>query len=127
MTVGRVRINQAAINRLGSWGPVDRDLRRRAHKVQAAAQLTAPRDTGHYAGSIRVDRLEPHGYRITAGADYAVFVEWDTRPHVIRPRNRQALHWAGAPHPVAVVRHPGTTGQHVMARALSQAEGRTHT
>lgn len=125
--MGKVVLNQAVINSLGSHPPVDRDMRRRAHRVQTAGQLIAPRITGHYAGAIHVDRLPKAGYRVTAGADYAKYVEWDTRPHIIRPRVKKALFWPGAAHPVAIVRHPGTTGQHIMARALKQAEGRTHT
>ena len=31
-----------------------------------------------------------------------------TRPHIIVPKNRQALYWAGARHPVKKVKHPGS-------------------
>jgi len=31
-----------------------------------------------------------------------------TRPHTIRPRDRKALYWPGAKHPVKSVRHPGS-------------------
>ena len=31
-----------------------------------------------------------------------------TRPHDIRPRNKKALYWEGAAHPVKVVHHPGS-------------------
>ncbi|GAB3213319.1 hypothetical protein GCM10027294_43760 [Marinactinospora endophytica] len=124
----RVYINRTAIAGFGSLPEVDRDLRRRAHQVAAAARAIAPRDTGAYAGSIHVEALPPTGYRVIADVEHAVFVEWDTRPHEIRPRTARALWWPGAAHPVAArVWHPGTAGQHTMARALSQAYGNTHT
>ena len=31
-----------------------------------------------------------------------------TRAHTIRPKNKKALYWAGAAHPVKSVRHPGS-------------------
>lgn len=31
-----------------------------------------------------------------------------TRPHVIRPKNKKALFWAGASHPARAVQHPGS-------------------
>jgi len=31
-----------------------------------------------------------------------------TRPHDIRPRNKRALYWEGAAHPVRIVHHPGS-------------------
>jgi len=34
--------------------------------------------------------------------------EEGTGPHVILPRNKKALFWKGADHPVRMVNHPGT-------------------
>lgn len=31
-----------------------------------------------------------------------------TKPHTIRPRNKKALFWAGASHPMKAVNHPGS-------------------
>src|ERR1700719_525659 len=41
-------------------------------------------------------------------ASYAPFVEFGTKPHVILPKDKKALYWPGASHPVAKVNHPGT-------------------
>ncbi|PRX91983.1 HK97 gp10 family phage protein [Allonocardiopsis opalescens] len=124
--MARVRIDQAAINRFGSLPQVERDMDRRAQRVATTARSDAPVRTGEYRASIRVEDLGGGARRIIAEADHAIFVEEDTRPHTIRPRFRRALYWAGADHPVAVVHHPGTRGQHVMARALNAAYGLTH-
>lgn len=125
--MGRVRINQSVINRLGSWGPVDRDMERRAHRVASAARGRGPIDTGEYVSGIEVRPLRRHGYRIVATADHSAYVEFGTRPHEIRPRVKQALWWEGAPHPVARVWHPGTRPTHNMAEALELgARGDSH-
>jgi len=42
---------------------------------------------------------------------YALFVELGTAPHMIFPRNKKALYWEGAAHPVARVHHPGTVAK----------------
>ena len=41
-------------------------------------------------------------------ASYAPYVEFGTAPHVIAPKEKKALYWPGAAHPVARVNHPGT-------------------
>jgi len=40
--------------------------------------------------------------------NYAPMVVYGSRPHIIRPKDKQALYWRGAQHPVALVHHPGT-------------------
>jgi hypothetical protein len=48
--------------------------------------------------------------QVKVGTDvpYAKYVIGGTRPHDIYPRDKQALFWAGAEHPVRIVHHPGT-------------------
>lgn len=126
--MGRVQLNQATINRLGSWGPIDDDIHDRARKVQAMARGRGPIDTGDYVQSIDTERLQPAGWRIIARDHKAAWIEFGTKPHVIRPRTKQALYWPGAAHPVAKVRHPGTAPTENMAEALEfAARGTTHT
>ena len=43
----------------------------------------------------------------TSNIKYARGVEEGTRPHTITARNKKALYWQGARHPVKSVRHPG--------------------
>lgn len=44
----------------------------------------------------------------TSNIKYARLVEEGTRPHIIKPKNKKALYWKGAKHPVKSVRHPGS-------------------
>lgn len=47
--------------------------------------------------------------RVGIGTDdvRGLWLETGTSPHEITPRNKQALSWEGAGHPVARVQHPG--------------------
>jgi hypothetical protein len=54
-------------------------------------------------------------------ASYAPLVEFGTKPHVIRPKDKQALYWPGADHPVRSVNHPGTKANPYMERILAAA------
>ncbi len=57
---------------------------------------------------------------VTAGEPYALFVEEDTKPHIIRPKHRKVLRWAtgGGFAFAKEVHHPGTTGTHFLQNAL---------
>jgi hypothetical protein len=52
--------------------------------------------------------------------NYAADVELGTAAHVITPRNKKALYWPGADHPVARVNHPGTAPSPYLRPALFQ-------
>ena len=52
--------------------------------------------------------------------NYSTGVELGTAPHVIVPRNKKALYWPGAAHPVARVNHPGTAPMPYLRPALFQ-------
>ena len=74
---------------------------------------------------------------------YAPFVEYGTRPHIIRPKSRKALAWPTGGQSAAglgrgtqgtlrgkgsfafakVVHHPGTKGHHYMKDALDSSRG----
>jgi hypothetical protein len=49
------------------------------------------------------------------------YVVEGTRAHVIAPRDKKALFWEGARHPVREVHHPGTKANPFMQRALDKA------
>lgn len=89
--------------------------------VQNRARELCPVDTGRLRASI-VHRVEGGGRSvgmvIGTNVSYAADVEYGTAPHVIVPKNRKALYWPGAAHPVAKVNHPGTRAQPFMRPAV---------
>lgn len=91
---------------------------------RALTQANTPKRTGRTAASVQAS-ISGGGSRATGvfGSDYPVFeyIEKGTRPHIIRPRFKQALFWPGASHPVALVHHPGTAAQHPLENAAQVA------
>ena len=81
---------------------------------------TVPWRTGFLVQTFRAE--------VTAGmlrwfptADYAPYVEFGTKPHVIEPKDKKALYWQGADHPVKRVNHPGTKANPFMERIIQAA------
>ncbi|RCG31984.1 HK97 gp10 family phage protein [Sphaerisporangium album] len=92
------------------------------HNTVAYAQNLAPVDTGNLRASIGVD-FDDDGLGFEAGptAEYGDTVEYGGRPHVIRPREKKALSWPDAEHPVKKVNHPGTAPQPYMRPGFDRA------
>ena len=44
----------------------------------------------------------------TSNVKYAPHVEYGTKAHIIRPKNKRFLYWEGAKYPVKKVNHPGS-------------------
>jgi hypothetical protein len=69
------------------------------------------------------DRTRRYGYpayvaHLRTDVPYGPHVEWNTRPHIIRPVRAKALRFVAKDGTVvfaSMVRHPGTTGAHMMA------------
>jgi hypothetical protein len=79
-----------------------------------------PKRSGRLHDSLRA---ESHNKVLRVGSldcNYATDVELGTAPHVITPRNKKALYWPGADHPVARVNHPGTAPNPYLRPALFQ-------
>lgn len=77
------------------------------------AKFNVPVRTAVLQGSLqmrpaRTGAGEIEGEWGSYGVKYARWIEEGTRPHVILPRNKKALYWKGAAHPVRMVNHPGT-------------------
>lgn len=120
------RANQAGITRMMHQEGMYRHLEERADRVIAAARATAPVDTGDYRrgiGKERFSRARVAGVRVVARDPISLIVERGSRAHVIEPRDKQALHWPGARHPVKRVNHPGTPARHILRNALRAAGG----
>lgn len=95
---------------------VNEHLHDLAEDVADDARRFAPVDTG----ALRVS-INARGNKVWAGGDiapYVMHVEFGTKPHVITPRNKKALYWTGAAHPVKLVRHPGTEAQPFLRPAI---------
>lgn len=109
----------------GMSDDVKRAVDRTRTDVQNEARRRVPVDTGRLRSSI-VSRAENSGrkvgYVVGTNVNYAAAVEYGTAPHVIKPRNKKALYWPGARHPVAQVNHPGTRAQPFMRPAVEMAE-----
>ncbi|BDR81024.1 hypothetical protein [Clostridium tetani] len=69
--------------------------------------------TGHARQALHSGvESENNSYSIylSHGVEYGEILEEGSKPHVIIPKNKRALYWKGAAHPVKKVNHPGTKG-----------------
>jgi hypothetical protein len=82
---------------------------------------TVPWRTGFLVQSFRAE-LTTGILRWFPTASYAPHVEFGTKPHVILPKNKKALYWPGAAHPVRRVNHPGTKPNDFMGRIIDTAQ-----
>jgi hypothetical protein len=110
------RVAQRASRRLAELArefcPVDEDGEHPGQLLDSIRALRVRRTREGYLGGA------------AAEAEYASYVEWDTRAHEIRPRLRRALRFTieGRDVFAARVMHPGTRGAHFMARAAARLE-----
>lgn len=84
-------------------------LERSVLVVQGLAKQLAPVRTGTLRRSISRRVTGVKGV-VGSNLKYAAIQEFGgtTGPHVIRPKNKKALFWPGATHPVKSVNHPGS-------------------
>ena len=76
-------------------------------------------DTGHLRRGVSTD-IKGLGATIhTSNIKYARGVEEGTRSHIIRPKNKKALYWKGAKHPVKQVNHPGSKAKPYLIPAFN--------
>lgn len=96
----------------------------------AQRQADTHTQTGALARSLRLRPAGDSAWIIdhnTQHAPYAIFVHWGTRPHVIRPKDKQALRWAGgsgrgtAFRFAKFVNHPGYEGDPWLVKAADEA------
>ena len=82
-------------------------------------EVRVPVKTGNLRRSLMV-KVEPGRIIIGPTAEYAPFVEFDTKPHLIKPKNKRALSFVvnGQRVYARVVHHPGTTAQQFVRPAF---------
>ena len=93
--------------------------------LKEAMQHEAPVRTGALRRGIHYrtyGTVESAYARFYDDEDYAQFVLEGTAAHDIYPREKQALFWPGAEHPVPFVHHPGTKADPFTERAMRELE-----
>lgn len=100
-------------------------LRNVAQGVYTDVQSAADKHTKTGALARSVD-MRPEGDAWFVGhanaPKYALFVHWGSKPHVIRPKTKRALRWAGGGRFTFAkkVNHPGYAGDPYFVRAAAR-------
>lgn len=76
--------------------------------------------TGHLRRGIANFRRGMTATVHTSNIKYAVMVEKGTKAHIIKPKNKKALYWKGASHPVKKVNHPGSKAKPYLIPAFEK-------
>ena len=76
--------------------------------------------TGHLRRGISIDIKALEATIHSSSIKYAPGVEFGTKSHIIRPKNKKALYWKGAKHPVKQVNHPGSKAKPYLIPAFNQ-------
>lgn len=124
----RVDLHHPAIHALltSPTGPVAKELAVAAQKVTQGAKRRCPTRTGRLRSSIGWDLTGGGGglhADIGTDVDYALYVEFGTKPHVIRSHGPWPLRSAKGEVFGPVVHHPGTPAQPFLRPALDDLRG----
>ena len=76
--------------------------------------------TGHLRRGISTDIKRLEATIHTSNIKYAPMVEYGTKAHIIRPKNKRFLYWKGAKHPVKQVGHPGSRAKPYLIPAFEK-------
>lgn len=76
--------------------------------------------TGHLRRGIKNFRRGMTATVHTSNIKYAPMVEKGTKSHVIKAKNKKALYWKGAKHPVKQVNHPGSKAKPYLIPAFEK-------
>jgi Bacteriophage HK97-gp10, putative tail-component len=122
----RVDLHEPAIRALlnDPAGPVGRQLATLAQRVTQDAKRRCPTRTGRLRSSISWD-LTPHPLAADIGTDveYSWFVEYGTKPHVIRSHGDYPLRDKKGNVFGREVDHPGTRAQPFLRPSLDAIRG----
>ena len=77
-------------------------------------------DTGHLRRGIANYRRGMTVTIHTSNIKYAPGVEFGTKAHIIKAKNKKALYWKGAKHPVKSVKHPGSKAKPYLIPAFEK-------
>ena len=103
---------------------VQKVLKKSGFNIEARAKRNITNNgsvkTGHLRRGITTDVGNMEVTVHTSNIKYARGVEEGTRPHTIRAKNKKALYWKGAKHPVKSVRHPGSRAKPFLIPAFEK-------
>ena len=91
-----------------------------AFNIERNAKSSASVKTGHLKRSISTKMGDMEATIHTSNLKYAPMVEFGTRPHIIKAKNKKALYWKGASHPVKQVSHPGSKAKPYLIPAFEK-------
>jgi len=82
------------------------------YEMEADAKRLAPVNTGRLRNAINLTK-EGDTFILRDGVNYGIFVEFGTKPHIIRVKSAKALHWEKGQEDyfAKYVNHPGTNAQ----------------
>ena len=88
----------------------------------AKSNLTSNKSvkTGHLRRGITANIGNMEATVHTSNIKYASMVEKGTKAHIIKPKNKKALYWKGASHPVKQVNHPGSKAKPYLIPAFDK-------
>ena len=103
---------------------IQKVLKKSGFNIEAKAKLNIANNgsvkTGHLRRGITTDIGNMEVTVHTSNVKYARLVEEGTRPHIIRAKNKKALYWKGAKHPIKSVRHPGSRAKPFLIPAFEK-------
>ena len=103
---------------------VQKVLKKSGFNIEARAKRNITNNgsvkTGHLRRGITTDVGNMEVTVHTSNIKYARGVEEGTRPHTIRAKNKKALYWKDAKHPVKSVRHPGSRAKPFLIPAFEK-------
>ena len=103
---------------------VQKVLKKSGFNIEARAKRNITNNgsvkTGHLRRGVTTDIGNMEVTVHTSNIKYARGVEEGTRSHIIRAKNKKALYWRGAKHPVKSVRHPGSRAKPFLMPAFEK-------
>ena len=107
-----------------SKGNVQKAIKKSAFNIESQAKKNLASNksvvTGHLRRSIATKMGDLEATIHTSNVKYAVIVEKGSKAHVVRPKNKKALYWKGATHPVKQVKHPGSKAKPYLIPAFEK-------
>jgi hypothetical protein len=97
-----------------------------ADRHRGRGEARRARKTGHLGRSIRAGGLFSDHASVEASVNYAAFVEYGTRAHIIRPRNGGFLRFAANGHSARLTGSVRRGGTAVFAREVHHPGTRPH-